>query len=499
MHIHKSRKLLALVILGMALKADAQYITQLGVSNYGPVHSYHLNPSFNAYSAFKWQVNLAGLWANVNNNYLTLKLPYSAYRLPNNIPVQYLSESGNPLFNKSWLNERLNGRVKHVSVASDVYGPSASVKIKSWSVGFISQASADARVSAMPENLAHAMFKEFDSAQGAYNQFIRADQGGLNSVNEFTVNGNSRISAGLNVSRSIDLAWNRKLLLGVTVKKVWGLPGFHMHNSGMSVRAVTQDSLVFEPTDLLLVTYGDDIGKGAGVDLGATYVFNKKDFKRHGEYSKNVTRYFCKLGVAIMDIGKINYSNAQFNEVSIDQPTGINLDGSYGKSLPNNSNYQAMADSFMNQFANHRSYTGNYSVGLPTRLVLSADFQLRKRIFLAGVVTQSLRGRMSKHSRYQSFLMVSPRWESRFFEFSLPLLLEYDYRSVRMGASARIGPLYVGTNSLASFLYTRGLRDADIFVGIAFGNLSDFSFRKLARTKKHKNRKANTGQNCGVF
>ncbi len=484
------------ICLGLFSRAEAQYITQLGVSNYGPVHSYYVNPSFNAYSSFKWQVNLAGLWANVNNNYLTMRLPYSAYKLPKNVPAQYLSESGNPIFNKSWLSENLNGRPKHVSVASDIYGPSASVKIKTWSVGIISNASAGARISAMPENFAHAIFKEFDSSQGAYTKFMTYDQGGINSLNKFTINGNSRISAGLNVSKSIDLDWNRKLLLGVTVKKVWGLPGFHMHNTGMSVRSVTQDSLVFEPTKLLLVTYGDNsIGKGWGTDIGATYVFNKKDFKRHGDYSKNQTRYYCKLGLAIMDIGKVNYKNALFNEVSITQPTGIKLDGTYSDSIPNSGNYQAMADSFMNGFTSHRSYTGNYSVGLPTRLVLSADFQLRRKIFVSAVATQSLRNKLSRHARYQSFLMVSPRYESRFFEFSLPVLLEYDYRAVRVGASARIGPIYVGTNSLASFLFTRELRDADIFVGIAFGNLSDFSFRKLARKKNKRNR----SQSCENF
>jgi len=498
MHIHTSRIILFFMGFGSFIKVQGQYTTQLGVSNYGAVHSSDVNPSFNAYSAFKWQVNLIGIWANVNNNYLTMRLPYSAYRLPNHAPAQYLSESGNPLFNKDWLTEKLNGRVKHASVSSDVYGPSASVKIKSWSVGFVSRASAGLRVSAMPENLAHAFYKEFDSTQGAYTQFKTYNEGGVNSLNAFTLNGNSRISAGINVAKSIDLDWNRKLLLGVTVKKVWGLPGFHLHNSGMLIRTVSPDSAVFEPTDLLLVTYGDnETGKGWGTDIGATYVFNKKDFKRHGEYSKNQTRYFCKMGIAILDIGKVTYQHAQFNEVSITQPMGIRLDGTYGSSVPNNGNYQSMADSFLRQFATYQSHSGRYSVGLPTRLVLSADFQLRKNIFLSAVATQSLRNKMSRHARYQSFVMVSPRWESRFFELSLPVLLEYDYRSVRMGASARIGPLYFGTNSLVSFLYTRGVRDADIFVGIAFGNLSDFSFRKLARSKKHKNDRKS--QSCGGF
>jgi hypothetical protein len=471
-------------------------VTQLGVSNYGAVHSYHVNPSFSAYSKYKWQVNLAGLWVNGNNNFLTLRLPYSAYRLPNRIPSAYLNENGNPVFNKLWLKENLNGRVKHVSVATDIYGPSASVKIKSWRVGFVSQASASVRMASVPENLAHAIFKEFDSAQGAFSQFNNYNQGGMNSMNAFTVNGNSRISAGINVARSIELESNSKLLLGITVKKVWGLQGFHMKNSGMSVRSINADSLVFDPSNLILVTYGDQVGKGMGTDIGATYIFNKKDFKRHGAYSKNQTQYFCKVGVSIMDIGRINYTGAKFSEVSITSPVGINVNHGLS-SVPQNSDYQALADSFMNQFGTYRTYTGNYNVGLPTRLVLSADFQLRKNLFLAGVVTQSLRHKLSRHERYQSFMMLSPRWESSWFEFSMPLLLEYDYRAVRLGASARFGPLYIGTNSLASFLYTRGVRDADLFVGIAFGNLSDLSFRKIA---KNRQKKSSGGKaECGNF
>ena len=85
--------------------------------------------------------------------------------------------------------------------------------------------------------------------------------------------------------------------------------------------------------------------------------------------------------------------------------------------------------------------------------------------------------------RYQSYLMVSPRWEYRFFEFSLPLALEYDYRSLRMGTSLRFGPLYLGTNSLMNFINTQNVKDADFFIGIAFGNLEAFSFGKQARKK----------------
>ncbi len=494
---HNRIKLVLLLCLLYGATGYGQYITPLGVSNYGAVHSLHLNPSLSAYSSYKWHINLAGVWANVNNNYLTLRMPYSAYRLPNNVPFAYRTESGNASFDRNWLNERLNGSNKHVSVASDVYGPSASVQIKKWRVGFVSSAHAGVRISRMPENLAHALNKELDSSQGAFSLFRTLAQGGQNTIDKFSVVGTSRIAAGINVAKVIDLQWNRQLIIGATVKKNWGMPGFYLQNSGLALTTVNLDSVVFQPAKMMLVTYGDKMGKGTGIDLGATYVFNKKPTKRQGGYSKNQTKYFGKFGFSIMDIGKINYEDANFNEVTITSPVGINVDRAFRDKTAGSTNYQSLADSFLNRFGTHRQYKGNYSVGLPTRLVLSADFQVKKHLFLGGVITQSLRKKLSQNARYQSAIMVAPRWEYRFFEYSMPVLLEYDYRALRLGSSFRVGPLYFGTNSLMSFLNTKNVRDADIFVGIAFGNLPDFSFMKA--WKKRKARGNSSHQGCYYF
>ncbi len=497
MRLHKSGIIICILSLSLVHDVKSQQISQLGVSNYGMVHSLHLNPSMSAYSKYLWQVNLAGFWVNANNNYLSLRLPYSAYKIPNRIPAIYRTESGNPRFDKNWLHENLNGKPKHASVSSDIYGPSAAFKVKTWTFGIFTQGVAAARVSRLPENLAHAIYREFDSTQGAFSQFKTYDQGGVNLFNAFSANANSHINLGFNVAKSIKIDWGRQILIGVNVKKVWGMPGFYLNSSGMDVRAVSEDSMVFSPSSMQLITYGDETGKGWGTDIGATYVFHKKDFKRNGNYAKTRTQYFCKLGMSIMDIGRIRYKNARFSELEIDRETGIRLDDAFADGISSNSDYAAVADSFMQQFGSYREYESDLNVGLPTRLVASADFQIKKHFFVAGIISQSLRKKMSVHSRYQSFLMVSPRLEYRYFEVSLPAMLEYDYRSLRVGASFRFGPLYLGTNSLASFVYTRGFRDADLFAGIAFGNLSEFSFRKQAKARKQK--KASSRQNCGVF
>ncbi len=488
MGIHKSHIIAVILNVGLTTQMAAQYHTQVGLGNYGAVHSFYINPSLSAYSAYNWQLHLAGGWANVNNNYLSLQTPYSLYRLPNNVPRAYQTESGNPRFDKSWLRERINGRDKVAALGLDAYGPALSFKLKNWHLGFLTEGSVNVRLNDLPESLAHAVFKELDSAQGAFSLF---NPSGNNVIGPFSVTGNSRAALGFNISKSFKLDWNRQVLGGITIKKVWGFQGFHMSSTGMSSQQINQDSVLISPTNIQMLEYGSQPGHGWGIDIGATYIFHKKDFKRHGEYAKKHTKYFAKLGFSIMDIGSVKYTDATYRTVDVRTSTGVNLNKTY----TGTSDYQQALDSFMRAFGTYTVSNGNAIIGLPTRAVISADMQMQKYIYVSAVISQSFRNQKSEHARYQSFLMVSPRYERRFFEFSLPLLLEYDYRSLRMGASLRFGPFYIGTNSLMSFVNTRKMNDADIFAGIVLSNLSEFSFRKQARNKS----KSSKSNSCFAF
>jgi hypothetical protein len=150
-----------------------------------------------------------------------------------------------------------------------------------------------------------------------------------------------------------------------------------------------------------------------------------------------------------------------------------------------------LLDTLLNRLPNFRQYSRTMRIGLPTRLSLSADYQIKPHFFVNAQLMQSLRSRYSVHARHQSYVMLAPRFESDFFEFSLPMLMEYDYRAFRLGASARIGFLYFGTNSLYSLLNTRGIRDTDFFIGISFGNIpGSWKDRFFKEKEKNKNKKA---------
>ncbi len=473
----------------------AQNISQLSNGNYNPLHSLQLNPSLNSFTSIKWQVNVAGFWVNANNNYLSLRLPYSAYRVPNNIPLHYQTESGNPKFDKSWMHENLNGKSKQLSIASDVYGPGFYIKLKhNWGIGLVTLGNVQLRGHKLSENLAHALFKELDSSQAAFSLFNKSISAN-NQIDAITLSANSRAQLVFNLSKKIELDHQRQLSFGISIKKQWGFNGAYYHQSEINTINLNHDSILIKPMNATFISYGDKIGKGWGTDIGATYLFKKKAFKQNGNYKKLHPDYHSKIGFAILDIGKINYQNAEVRTLNTNSDVILQNDNNFRNDL-DNSDYEKIIDSVFQSIGHYSESNRNINIGLPSRISVSSDFQLGKHYFISTVLVQSLRKKSSIHHRYQSYLMASPRYETRYFEISLPVLLEYNYRGLRIGTSLRFGPLYIGSNNLYSFINTRNIKDVDLFAGI---NFSDFSGLKLGLKNKKSKAKKNGPLKCFNF
>jgi hypothetical protein len=149
-----------------------------------------------------------------------------------------------------------------------------------------------------------------------------------------------------------------------------------------------------------------------------------------------------------------------------------------------------------NIFKNMSGYqtdTRTEIIGLPTRFVASVDYQYSKNVFINYQVVQSLRGRYTKHARYQSYAMIAPRYEKEKWEISVPVLLEYDYRSLRAGFALRAGCFYIGSNSVLNFLYTKNVRDADIYFGFTIaqlkGSRNDWFIKRRKEASEQKDNK----------
>lgn len=484
-------RILLFIAFSMALTLRAQHFGATAVGYYSGVHATKINPALTAYSPYNWHANLIGAWGNVNNNYLSLHLPYSVYRLRNNsMPARYKTDNGNPKFDTSWLHEHINGFNKHAAGGVMLYGPSLVIKIKRFRVGLVTEATGLARISGMSENLAHAFYKELDTNRNAFEYFRWNGNGDVN-LHKTTVSANAWMAIGAHVSYSIPLEWKKELLLGATVKKVWGFGGAYMQYDNMTVHQVNADSITLNASNIRYAEYGNN-GRGSGIDLGVAYVYHKPEYLQNGPYHDNHSQYMYKIGFSLLDVGSVRYKNSYYATIINPQTVGWNLQDEKAK-FDNAQPGTAVLDNALNELPNFKSGYRTERIGLPTRAAFTLDYQVKPHWFVNGTVVQSLRGRYSRHARHQSYAMVAPRYEKEFWEVSLPVFLEYDYRSLRPGASVRLGPLYFGTNSLIPYFRAKGMRDADFYIGITLSDLpGGWKDRWL---KDHENKKT-TKEDC---
>lgn len=209
-------------------------------------------------------------------------------------------------------------------------------------------------------------------------------------------------------------------------------------------------------------------GSGFAFDVGFTYT-HKKDARRT---SRNMSscllpkmKYNWRLGVSIMDVGFINFNKNVINNHFFTDETVL-----FDKNVIKNVKSLAEMNEYMRMVFDNADTVASdfdkFTIGLPTTLRVHFDYNIKKEFYVSAVVVQPIKlFKYSVIARPQ--LVVEPRYESSFFDFSLPLSLK-DYRFFSVGAMARIGFLTIGTYNIANYL---GLGDAnglDIYISIKF-------------------------------
>lgn len=459
------------VLMFVHTATKAQHFAPIAMGKYAGVHATKINPALVGSTPYKWHVNVVGVWANVNNNYMNLQLPYSAYHIPfNTMPDEYKTANGNARFDSAFLYEDLNRKRKFAGVGAIAYLPSVVFQYKKVHLGWVNDAVVLARGAGINEPLAYALTRELSYNKRAFNYFI-LDKNDNYSLNRGAVNANAYVSSGVHISYGQDLPWKQKMMFGATLKKVWGLGGSYMTYDDMLIHKVRQNVIQFDKTNIHYALYQGK-GRGTGLDLGWAWTYHKPDYKQNGDYLKKHKQYKYKFGLSLLDLGSIRYENVSATDI-------VNANATTWDATGFRDQFIGVAPEIAltplnNVFKNMSGYqtdTRTENIGLPTRFVASVDYQYNKNIFINYQVVQSLRGRFSKHARYQSYAMIAPRYEKEKWEVTVPVLLEYDYRSLRAGFALRAGCFYIGSNSLFNFLYTRNVRDADIYLGFTISQL----------------------------
>lgn len=462
------------------------------MGRYAGIHAARINPALMANSKYIWHVNLIGGWINSNASGYSMTPPYNGNKLARSrFSDEYFRSENKTRLQQGWFKGTWDGKDQYAGISSMLYGPSFMVRIKKFKVGLLTDINSQVRIDGTSSNLSRAVFNRMDSARGAFDGFTLDKTGSTDRIAAFTAAQNQWSSIGITGAYIIPMKWKRDLHVGATIKSVKGLGGSYVQSDEIQATRIAQGVYSLDRTRIQMAEYTS--GRGTGLDLGFAYTIRKKEHLQPGDYKYKHPDYMVHLGLSFMDIGSILYRDVNATTFINDAPVQWNTNGAAAvyQPVPDVKNVQAV----LAGLPGGSSFTQNLRIGLPTRMVWSADYQFKRHWFIQSQWVQSMRGKYGNSMRYASYMMIGPRYESDLFAFTLPVMLEYDYRSLRPAASMRIGPIYFGTNSLISAVRTKNVKDLDYFIGISFGDIPGAWIDRLGSDKEEKE-KIKRAQSC---
>ncbi|UUF16898.1 MULTISPECIES: DUF5723 family protein [Flavobacterium] len=188
---------------------------------------------------------------------------------------------------------------------------------------------------------------------------------------------------------------------------------------------------------------------GVGLDLGFTYEYRTNCHTCIGN------RYKLKAAVAVTDIGKLNYKNLIEN--TYDLTGNVTQDD-----IDNADDVFKFFDTYYTKISSRKGVKAN----LPTALHTNFDWNIDNKFYLnlssdfSLVDAKKINGTAIANS-----VTFTPRYETRQFSFYIPITY-MEYSGTQIGTGFRAGPLFIGSGSLISNLFSDNSKAANVYVGL---------------------------------
>jgi Family of unknown function (DUF5723) len=261
---------------------------------------------------------------------------------------------------------------------------------------------------------------------------------------------------------------------GVSPKLLLGYEGFYSRaQSNFDYTQRLEDTVAFGSAnwDYALTTGNladpDNVklrrqGSGLGLDAGYTWT------KPAGD---DADGYAWRLGVSLMDLGYVRFKNtAERHHITFDTLLTVS-----DANFPQRDNAVEVLRDVSQAFLGDPDASlrrRSFAIGLPTALSVQVDAQVVKQFYVTGLIIQRV-PMMKYNVKRPNTLAIVPRFEHRWFSFSVPVVLS-DWQSFQVGAAARLGWLYVGSDNIGSFFNKQKLTGGDVYIGL---KINAFSIR----------------------
>lgn len=446
--------LIALCCFISTLNAQNQLGLKLG--NYNGLSAYQINPALSAFDNNDWEIQLAGIAVRSNIDY--------------NIIKDFFSSSGLISNEENRLNHYYDLLIQKKGVIDmEMHGPSFMIRYKNHRLGFTSRA--NGHFDYLINN--NVAIKD----QEAYFEEI------LRNPISSTSNGMVWSSWALHYAYSIAINNQIHISAGISPKYVAGYKaGFtKLKSQQLLVDHNPNDfEVTIDDADVILagIDAQDGIGaliekngNGFGLDLGWSILI--------GESPQN---YTWKIGMAIMDLGHINFSNnASIQKFNDEHYFYSNFD------FGNDSDVTNVVDIIKQEIdkaLNMSQVTEKFKVNLPTSMILHGEWGIKNNVFLSGLFINYFNNSNIGIIK-ENYIALSPRYETDQISLQFPMSTKA-FNTFDVGLSTRIGPITIGGDHLISSLISgRSLNEGNYYLTFKI-NSSVFGINKNVSNCKKK-------------
>lgn len=483
------KQLLIVFSFLLPLCLEAQHQLGWRTDTYAGINAALLNPANTAQTPYAWDLNIGEANFFFANNYAFLENSsvFSLIKqLRNEKTSFYLRDdlASDFILSEDKLVYDFNTAASYYAQQhTSILGPSLSVRIAPMT-----------RIGVFSRFQTMLSLKKFDGDLG-YDAWSSIPDGTAFKFDAARTTIASWSELGFNISQGFELG-DGNFYIGFNARKLDGKrAAYFINKDDFELMKIPPNTIGLEGlnfdieagfTNNILVddNFNDTAGSGWGFDLGFSYQLDDM-----GDY------YRWEFGAAVLDIGQITFNDAQvhrFNSDALSEAIASNYDN-----IVVDENFQAPAQQLSQDVFNDALASLQATemvIHLPTTLNIQAAYHFNEWINIKGHILTSIAPDGASLSR-STTVGIIPRMDRHWWSLALPVSF-YAGEQLRLGLSARLGPVFLGTDHLGSFFKQNQFTGTDIYMGVKFFPLG---FNRAGKRKSHKNNKRGSGKEVKCY
>jgi outer membrane protein OmpA-like peptidoglycan-associated protein len=437
---------------------SAQAFMPFAQSNYAGISGIFLQPASIADSRYKTDIVLFGAESGFNNNYISIDK--DAF-----FKTSLWEEED---FVDKYLVRDVNGKDKSVFMGGSVVFPSFMVNLgKNSALAFSSRVRVISNLDNITEDLAQLAWEGFDYEPLLYKTLENAN---------FNMQSNAWLEFGITYAGVLLNRDKHFLKAGGTLKYLQGAASGYAFVRDLTYRLDSPDTLSLFQSK---VNYGisnsfDSDGfpeiraisePGIGFDVGIVYEYRRDIDKytysmdgKDGLQREDKDKYLFRVGISLIDFGHIKYQKGYYSQDFVADVRDWRIEGMEINSI------RDFNDTLRNRFNFSDNTNESFKMGLPTALSLQLDYNIGAGFYVNLMPYFALRKgtNMIAKTHYYTSYSLTPRYDHKWFGVAVPLNID-QFNRFNAGLSLRLGPIWLGSNSIISNAAGKQVRGFDAY------------------------------------